>query len=372
MWKLLRVARNTSLGSSSGSELIHLPRANQIGMMYLTVRATNGATSNSADDAEQQTIQEAISRIEVSSGGEVFKKYRGYDCRNIATYNMGRLPPQTRTQAAGGVQESTFPIYFNTELSDTEVMLPAPLFDSLDLEFDYDFTEHADAGFAASGFYYDLYMQIYPAEPTPGVMENKNIIVTKAKESYTTTGAGEKKFDLTIDPKRYLSRVYIEAYETLIAEGVDITDVEMQIDSERAHLGKWNMWQAINAMDCNLDWNEVLYLTANSTTDVIRSRIPNLKEHNYQSYATTNRDDTEFITSVTADSILMGNTDGATGFISLSSEVIPAFVVLDMDRDKSGRGLLSQNVKNLELILTDGAAGAAVKILEESIAKKWF
>ena len=369
MWQLLKVARNTSLSSSSGSELIHLPRANQIGMIYLTVRATNGATSNNADEAEQQTIEESLTRIEVSSGGEVFKKYNGINCRNIATYNTGRLPPEKRNQNAGAVQESLFPIYFNTQLSDRSVILPAPEFTTLDLEFDYAFTEHADAGFAAAGFYYDIYMWVLPPD---GDMANKNIIVTREKDSYTTATAGEKTFDLTVDPNRYLSRVYVDCYEHAIAEGVNITDLELQVNSDRMHLCKWTDLQMINAMDCNLEWKKHVMALANSTTDKFYTRIPNLRRHSYQSYDGTDRDDTEYINAITAGDITMVNTDLTTGSWDFTSDVIPAFVVLDLDRDGSGMGLLSQNLKNLELILTDAASGGAVKIMEESITKKWF
>ena len=366
-WELLKVARNTSLSSSSGSELIHLPRANQIGSLFLTVRATNGATQNAADDAEQQTIQEALSRIEVFSGGEVLKKYNGYDCRSIATYNRGALPPETRTQVGGAVQESVFPIEFGVDPMDTNVICPAPLMDTLDLEFDYNFTESATAGFAASGFYYDVYAMVYPPDED---MENKNILVTKTKDTYTTTGAGEKAFDLTIDSRRMLRRIYIDVYEKAIAEGVDVTDVELQVDSDRKVLGKWNTIQAMNAYDCRLNWNESLRVESVAADDVIVTRVPNLKGPLYE-------DDsgavTEFIASVAGDAITMETSAAEKeGSLFLSSDVIPAFAVVDMDVDNSLRFLQPQGVKNLQLILTDGAAGASVRILEESIVKKWW
>ena len=368
-WEFLKIARNTSLPSSSGSELIHLPRANQIGMLFLTVRATNGANQNAADDTEQQTIQEALSRIEVFSGGEVLKKYNGYDCRSIATYDTGRLPPETRSQVGGAVQESVFPIRFNLDPMDTHVVCPAPLMDTLDLEFDYTFSEDADEGFAASGFYYDLYAAITPPDED---MENKNILVTKTKDTYTTTGAGEKTFDLTIDARRMLRRVYVDAYEVLIAEGVDITDIELQVDSDRVVLGKWNAIQAMNAYDCGLNWRESILAEAFSTTDVIETRVPGLKPPIYQSIGATNRDDTEYINTVVGDSITMVNTAAAAGHLTLFSDVIPAFAVVDFDKDLSLQHLQTQNLKNLQLILTDGAAGASVRILEESIVKKWW
>ena len=368
-WEWLKIARNTSLSSSSGSELIHLPRANQIGMLFLTVRGTNGASENAADDSEQQTVQEALSRIEVFSGGEVLKKYNGYDCRSIATYDTGRLPPETRSQVGGATQESVFPIRFNLDPMDTNVICPAPLMDTLSLEFDYTFSEDADEGFAASGFYYDLYAMVYPPD---GDMENKNILVTKTKDTYTTTGAGEKTFDLTIDPRRMLRRVYVDVYEKAIAEGVDITDIELQVDSDRKVLAKWNAIQAMNAYDCGLNWREHILTEAYTTTDVILTRVPTLHHHNYQSYGGTNRDDTEYVTSVAGDAITMVNTAAAAGTLDIASDVIPAFAVIDFDKDLSLRHLQTQNLKNLQLILTDGVAGAAVRILEESIVKKWW
>lgn len=368
-WELLKIARNTSLSSGSGSELINLPRANQIGMLFLTVRGTNGANQNSADDSEQQTIQEALSRIEVFSGGEVLKKYNGDDCRSIATYDTGRLPPETRSQINAAVQESVFPIRFNLDPQDTNVILPAPLMDTLSLEFDYTFTADADEGFASSGFYYDLYAWVYPPD---GDMENKNILVTKTKDSYTTTGAGEKPFDLTIDSRRMLRRVYVDCYVKAVAEGVNVTDIELQVDSDRIVMGKWNAIQAINAYDCGLNWREHILTDAFTAHDVICTRVPTLHNHNYQSYDGTNRDDTEYIASVTGDSLTMVNTVAAAGTLDIASDVIPAFAVIDFDRDLSLRWLQTQNLKNLQLILTDAVSGSAVRILEESIVKKWW
>ena len=366
-WEWLKIARNTSLSSSSGSELIHLPRANQIGMLFLTVRGTNGASENAADDSEQQTVQEALSRIEVFSGGEVLKKYNGYDCRSIATYDTGRLPPETRSQVGGATQESVFPIRFNLDPMDTNVICPAPLMDTLSLEFDYTFSEDADEGFAASGFYYDLYASIYPPD---GDMENKNILVTKQKDSYTTAASGEKAFDLTIDARRMLRRVYTDVYVKTVADGVNVTDIELQVDSDRRVLGKWNAIQAMNAYDCGLNWREHILTEAFTTTDVIVTRVPTLQEHTYNPYV--DWADTEQIASVAGDSITMANTAAEAGHLSLSSDVIPAFAVIDFDKDLSLRWLQTQNVKNLQLILTDAVAGSSVRILEESIVKKWW
>ena len=371
MWEILKLDRNTTFGTgtSSGTELIHLPRSNMIGMIYLTVRATNGSGSNAADDAEQQTVQESLSRIEIMANGESIKRYNGYDCRSIATYNMGRLPPEKRTQVGAAVQESMFPIYFNTDLADRNTIFPAPLCDSLDMEIEYNFTEDTDAGFAATGFTYDLYMYVLPPD---GDMQNKDIILTKYKDRYTTTAAGIKKFDLTLNKTRRLSRVYMDIYEVLIAEGVDVTDVELKVNGNTMMNCKWSNLQQINALDRKLKWNEQILIEANSTTDVIETRIPNLREHDFASYAATNRDDTEYISvAPTADSITLAQTNEASGALSISSDVIPAFVVLDFDRAEIGEGI-SQNVNTLELLLNDAAAGASVRILEESIAKKWF
>ena len=371
MWEILKLDRNTTFGTgtSSGTELIHIPRSNMIGMMYLTVRGTNGATANAVDDAEQQTVQESISRIEVMANGESIKRYNGYDCRSIATYNMGRLPPETRSQAAGAVQESMFPIYFNRDLADRDTVFPAPLCDSLDMEIDYNFTEDASAGFAATGFTYDLYMYVLPPD---GNMQNKNIILTKYKDRYTTTASGIKKFDLTLNKTRRLSRVYMDIYEVLIAEGVDVTDVELKVNGNTMMNCKWSNLQQINALDRRLTWNEMIKTTENADTDVVETRIPNLREHDYWSIGATRDGTGNYINaSPTADAITLANEDTAIGGLSLSSDVIPAFAVLDFDRAEIGEGI-SQNVNTLELLLNDAAAGASVRILEESIAKKWF
>ena len=293
------------------------------------------------------------------------------------TYEFGKNPWEIRTQKGGATQSALFNIPFWIEpqgkVEDGSGMgLPAPLLDALDLEIENTFdTTSATIGFATSGHTIDVGAWLYDVNEPVSQLENKQFRVIQNKHDYTSVASGNETFGLTLDDGRLLRRLYVNCYEHGIAENVDITDIQLKRNNDEIFMGKWDQIQAMNAQHCNLNFCQHIFTTAESTTDVIFTRIPNLRFGSYSSFGATNRDDTEYVNSITAGDITMANTDAAPGELVLLANEVPTLAVVDFDLYKDLSEMVRQGVTSLDCILTNGGADGEVKIAEESITKMW-
>ncbi len=383
--KWVELYKNKSLSGDSGTETFAVKRTDQILELLLKVRAKNGATRNSPDAAALVNVEQALTKLNVKSGSADFKSYSGEICRKIATYRNGGLPQTLYTQKAGGTwagnedpalgwQEFSFPIYFNSKFdpygNNTNLMLPAPLYDSLDLVMDYNFTISATAGFVTGGanHVFDLYALVMPKEDVTA-MQQKRILVETKKQDYTSLTSGDEPFDLTLDKNRFLRQLMVFAYENGIGEGVDITDLKFKVDGDTFWAGKWGDLQAMNAQDCGLNFELPIFTDAGTTDDELWTRVPAPEKSHFTALTTTSED--AFL-SITGDKVTINSQSAAdNGVLTVKSDVIPAAVVIDLDRDGLLKNMQYAGVKDLDLILTNGGAGAGVQIIEQHVAQPW-
>lgn len=387
--------KNKALSGDAGTETFSIKRTGEILELLLKVRAKNGSTANAPDAATIPTPEQAISLIEVKSGSSIFKSYSGEICRKVATYRDGVLPYTLWTEAAGGTwaghadpalgwMDFAFPIYF-TPRGDpygnkSNSMLPAPLYDSLDLRLDYNFTISATAGFVTGGanHVFDLYALTFP--PGKGGaqfgaddrerMKNRSVLVTTKKQDYTSLASGDEPFKLTLSNDRWLRHLMVFCYENGIGEGVDITDLKFKVNNDPIWASQWGDLQVLNAKDCNLSWWLNMYLKCVGTTDELWTRVPAPQPYMIAGTAPTV---SPYLTALgTGDKVTI-TTDAANdvNLIGLGSDVIPAFAIMDFDRDRSFQHMQPCSVKDLELILSNGAAGGSVSIIEEHVSRPW-
>jgi hypothetical protein len=232
----------------------------------------------------------------------------------------------------------------------------------------YDFTASATAGFATGGaaHVFDLYAETVPSEDKQSML-NKNILVETKKADHTTAASGDKSFDLNLDPARKLRQLFVHCYEAGVCEGVDITDMILQVNGEYDHTGKWGTQQKINARDCNLQWSEDIYTYATTTDDEIWSRVPS-PVATVSAYDTASED--SFLGNVGDKITISGQTAADNTLLNIRSRVIPGLIVYDFDKDGYGRNLLDlAGVKDLDIVLTQGGADAAVQIVEQHCMK---
>lgn len=382
--KWVELYKNKSLSGDSGTETFAIKRTDEIIQLLLKFRAKNGATRNAATAAAQASIEAALTKIEVKSGSASFKNYSAEIARKIATYRNGCLPDTMYTQAVGGTyagnndptkgwHEIVIPIDFCTKLdplgNKTNVIMPAPLYDSLDIAIDYNFPISATAGFITGGanHVFDLYALVLPKED-PGVMQNKRILTETKKQDYTSVASGDQPFPLTLDNDRFLRQLMCFCYYPGIIEGVNITDLKFKVNNDIVWATKWGDLQSKNALDCGLNWTMQMFLQAGTTTDEIWTRVP--------AAMPTLMPKTDVTAPVkyaqTGDKItITTNAGDDIANLTLDSNVIPAFTVMDFDRDGLLQNMPWCGANDLELILTNGGASSAVQIIEQHIAKPW-
>ena len=362
-WRIINVYKDKAFVGDSGKETFALPRTHMIGDLWLVVRAKNTDTGNECDGAVYQSIELNIDKIKIKSGSKTFKDYDGIVCRLLAAHRNGLNPPQIKDMEDSIEQESVFPIHFGIEPQDEDVILPAPLLDSLDMVLEYSFPTAAGSGFVTGNKEFDLYANVL--EPTAD-LEDKMILVQEKKQDFTPAASGETPFDLTLDERRLLRKVYVQAYVTEQLEGAVISNVKVKADNEEVVDVKWRMLQYLNAVDHNLRYVETLHTQAAAADPEYLSRIP------------------DGIPVAESETILSGETNVYTGdkiqyaangadvlgTLRITSEVLPTIAVVDFDRDNSLRRLQPQGIRDLDLILTDVLAGAGA-IYEESLQKIW-
>ena len=382
--KVIQIYKNKQLSGDSGTDTFVLPKNDQVLEYLLQVRSKNGSTANAPDAVKMLTVENAISKIEVKSGGTIFKSYNAEQCRKISTYRNGCLPPTMYTQDAGttyagnddpelGWQVYDMPINFNLKQdpygNKTNVLLPAPVYDSLEMVLDFDFTISSTAGFVTSEHYMDLYAMVMPRQSESEMLQKK-ILVEANKRDYTSLAAGDQGFDLTVDSNRMLRQLFVMCYEAGIGEGVDITSGIFQVNGDPKWTWKWGNLQHKNALDCNLDFYIDYYMKNVGTTDELWTQIPSPLPQITAGTSPTAAP--HFSTLATGDKVTVTTDSGNDiNLMRIGSNVLPAAVVLDFDQDGLMRNLQPQGVNSLEMYLTNGGAGGAVKILEQSIANVW-
>lgn len=377
MWRRLIVEDDTGLTGYAGKHRVHLPRTRTIGAVELTVQGVNGSSHNSADAAEQEDIRKAITNLTIKSGAKVFYNTNGFQNRNIMTYDQGGvLPHEVRTQVGGASQYALFTMPFWIEpmarLADGSGMgLPAPLLNSLDLDIEYAFAQSSDAGFASTGHKIDVAVWLYDYEELVPQLEAKQFRVIDNKFDYTSKASGDEPFGLTLDPMRMLRRIYVEAYKVSVAEAGIISDIRVKRDNDEIYNGKWNNIQSANASHCGLNWEQYIATWASSTTDVIYTRVPNAIHKSFTAFGATERDDTEYVTTLANGVYTLTQTDDKAGYLTFKAQEIPTMAVVDWDLLKDLGDMVPQTATSLELILTNAAADGTVKIAEESITRMW-
>jgi len=197
-------------------------------------------------------------------------------------------------------------------------------------------------------------------------MEGKRVLTETKKADYTSLATGDESFDLTLDSNRFLRHLYINAYETGIEEGIDITDLQLKVEGNNEWSGKWGTFQHQNATDCALNFKKNYYLDVGDNSQIHKTRVPAAEAQISQGATTLNP-----IFTRVGDQVTVTNTASELYYLTVTSKVLPAMAVFDFDRDGLMQNMQYAGVKDLDLILTNGGAGAAVQVLEQHVSKAW-
>jgi len=384
VWNTYHIVDSKSL-SNTGVETIHLPRSEFISQIILRIQGENGDTSNTITASNLETIEATTEKIEViADGNKTIKSYTGEICRKFATYRDGVVPPHDHSQTANFQQYATFPINFGRFAGDELCVLPAPMYGSLDLKFEYDFGTVSDtAGFNPDDDQekYDVWVT---CAPLTGDYESKRVLVEAKKEDYTSTASGDKRIELTVGDNIWLRQLLVHCYETGIEDGVDITKLQIAQDTNRytpftmdwVALQEKNMADRKVTVEENIGWmtgdTDVMRTMLNGITSVVLSDADTISTTSASAFSSAVAGD-----QITVDVWDLATPSAVTADSAINAIIkcdrIPHTAIIDFDLDDSLRRMLYQGtpIKKSEAILTNGAAGGAVQVVEQRIQTPW-
>lgn len=118
-WNRSYIEKDLSLGATSGTKTIDLPKSALISEVLLRFTATNGSNQNRANH-----IHDKISKIEVIvNGSEVVKSLTGVEVQALAFFSTGQFPLDWTCEDAASVQWDTFLVLFGRYPGDLKYML---------------------------------------------------------------------------------------------------------------------------------------------------------------------------------------------------------------------------------------------------------
>ena len=208
-------------------------------------------------------------------------------------------------------------------------------------------------------------MDIMPPK-SDSQLRSMKVLEHRKVRDHTTISSGIEPVALTTDPVRQLRQIMVSCYETGVAEGVDITKLGFFVDhQEKFATQDWNAIQYMNAGVCKLNYRQVINkIQTSAATHTYKTMIPNVSP--IFTPEDTGSEDAYITTTGDQVSIVMGS--GENGVLVLHSDVIPRCAFIDFDASLTMRNLVSRNVLDLTLKMTQGAAGGAVEIHEQNIA----
>lgn len=369
---------NDSIQSSDTATFsLQLPESGNLHSLLIRLTVTNGATSGR--DVNPLSIP---SLVRVVGDGDY--RYFELSPQEIEKYNesiQGHSLDMRVDENASVTQYVVLPIHFGRVPYDPEYFLPLSRVKNPRLEIPYAFTAAADGGFATGTFTVDV-VAIWTPDNEP--LAYKGTLVKRTIKSFTSAASGDESSEINIkEPIRTLG---IYAYEAGVADGANITRVRLEANSGEYDIwaGDWNnlqeftrsfYWSRIeHNFKCLLQNNDTLHTrisnpvsiqvtpisAVDTTDDSFQRTVPDTEAGDLLTFDSGDVDITagsETITANTADVGLYVNVEGhSPSYFGLMPFHIPD--------DPSGY-LNPTLYDTLKLILTQGNAGAAVRLSVE-------
>lgn len=371
------ILANEVQSSDAATKIVKLPLSNYLHALYIKVQATNGATS-----AKNQDITDVVDLIEVvANGSDVLVSLTPAEIKRWSLWSTGLNIPQVRNERAGAVQEMTFPIFFGRMPYDPNFYLRCNTLSDLELKITYSPTIAATSfatGTTTIGVFALMTMGGQPGEYL-GTLTHKTL------RSFTSAASGDEQ---TLIPRGNLLRqLMVYAYEAAVESATDITNVKFDLNNDeqvRANVG-WNDLNNINKIDNWVTHEEtILAFTDNDDTiDTDVERIVFAECHLQASMSDANdtfelsRIDAIAGDRVTFDQAAADITAGAETFaadatsrnnlVLAKGEGLSHAVVLDFAKAGEQHLLNTSQYDQVRLTLTQGGAGAAVRISTQEV-----
>ena len=368
-WQTSTNTVDETLDDGAQTKTYNLSKSNFLSDVSMRIRATNGATSNLVAGAN--SIDQRVTKIEVLAQSSTMKSYSGIQCLRLAKFALGIWPSGDETQQNDAVQFQEFPILFSRGPGDEAAMLPAKLFKSLQLKVTVNINIAATE-YATTTGRIQIVEREWISDDNP---LSKFILKETETETYTSVAAGDKDFDIPLG--QTIRRIMVQAYETAIEEGTDVTHIKVGFNNftETPIDADWCMLQAQNKRDFHLDdFLKAVHLMG-ANTDTYASRVSRIKAAVGTSGVAL---DLETCTAIAGDRITIGLSDVATPtaitvdqvskWIIVGAVGNPFCVMLNFDlAGDFSQGIPTALLDSMKVRITNGGAGAAVAIVTQEV-----
>jgi hypothetical protein len=197
-----------------------------ISAILVTIKATNGETSNLANE-----IYRCVNRIEVVDGSFKLHSTTAPQNQALLAYSMKEVPPDIIDEAADAEQVGHFGVLFGRRIGDRSYGLDLSKLSNPKLQVDWDITNVRAAGetgyvSGSADISVALVKDDSPGAPTPASF-------MRATEQYdwTTAASGDERIKLPVEkPWR---RLMLRALEDGVAMTTDVTDVRLSMDGDK-------------------------------------------------------------------------------------------------------------------------------------------
>ena len=382
--------------SNAATKTLDLPRDGHLVVLDMILEATNDTTSNigysNAGTAGQRLV-DVVTKAEIIANGSksLLSVVSLEDLIAEAIRITGKIPARTITEKLSEVQRIHVPIYFGRFIDDKLMVIPngafkgGNFFDSLQLKLTHDLEVVANTKFVTGTFKITASVKkLVDASPP----EDKLVKTFLHKEDYTSVASGTKNINLTFGSALFMRAIQVYQYEAAITEGTDITKLLVEYNSIGG--GKvtpfedtWKGIQKHNAMTYGLPpltWNMKNFF---HDADVLATMVPDIKGFSMTPDAALSDTNCNVYAgeAINGDSITIGMFDSAVAaqaavttdvdvYTSVVTDVIPRYAYIDFDESKTMNDLLDTGgMTALVLKLTDGAAGATVRVNEEMVMR---
>ncbi len=371
-WERRLLLDQETQSSDSATRRITLPRSGLLSGLELRTRITNGST------AGEESVMEAIDRVEVvADGSDYLFSLEGTELYRWAWFWLRRVPPQSRTEAASAVQELLLPILFGRYMGDPRYSLDLSRYRDVELRVQYSPTIAATS-FATGTTQFHIPMLLSDDGAPPGPREG--FLRTTQVYAFTSVASGDEIIELARAYPYWDLMVYCR--EAGIDDGTDITVAEVRANDRRLipYTGRWDDIQAANEIELDIDPEVVVYaLRADGgAVNMFTGRIRDAQTTCLFDYTADTDWPSVGVDSVAGDQVTCGvqlnegsgtwagvDPDTTRRPIYLSAKglgVGNAILLPFATRLGSEFALPAPDYSRLQLVLTNGGAGGAVRV----------
>lgn len=386
MWQREYIEKNNTQSSDSQEWGVDLPDTGLISAVDIQMRATNGTTSN-----KDNPLDYILKKVEVlGDGSTVIASLEGRDLRKLNMFDARGQDGMVYDENASAYQYCTLRLPFSRVLYDPHEGLNANDWTSLKLNLEYDMARtravSATTAYATGTARFNVIAHRKTGTPS-GV---RGFLKTREVDDYTSVG-GSVEHSVELPRQNQYVRAMVHAYEAAVADGTDITYLELDLEEggKIPFKANWEDLQFTNEIDYGLN-NLFHGLLFKSDTDTIATLLGVIDfatchsmqtqditaDSNVQTYIASIAGDTVTLDCATIDVTsggedLTANTTDHTIYVQAHGRGVGNCVMVPLGQLGDGSTFDSNSVSKTEINLTDSAAGATVRtVLQELVTKQ--